>query len=261
MAIANSIAGHGHHGLSLWDGKDEFFKDLIVTPEGQSRHIDVFSWVGLIPLFASEVIDLRLLERVARFRAVLEQHYKDIYDGHKVIHCPIQTNARGEHLLSLLGPHRLECVLKRVLSENEFLSPYGVRSISRLHADRCDLGQLPGIGQALIEYVPGESTSALFGGNSNWRGPIWMPTNYMLVQAIEKFHCYYGDGFTVSASCRNGERLALRPYRRDIPMYWCKRKGELANKVGRQRCQRAWRCPGSADAPRLPWGIARRQTL
>lgn len=95
MAIANSIAGHGHHGLSLWDEKDEFFKDLIVTPEGQSRHIDVFSWVGLIPLFASEVIDLRLLERVARFRAVLEQHYKGIYDGHKVTHCPIQTNARG----------------------------------------------------------------------------------------------------------------------------------------------------------------------
>ncbi|HEX2243917.1 MAG TPA: glucosidase, partial [Gammaproteobacteria bacterium] len=104
MAIANSIAGYNQTGLTLWDEKDEFFKDLVVGPEGQGRHIDVFSWVGLIPLFAAEVIDQRLLKKAPRFERVLRGHYKGTYEGHKVAHCPIQTNARGEHLLSLLGP-------------------------------------------------------------------------------------------------------------------------------------------------------------
>jgi hypothetical protein len=209
LGIANSIAGY-NGALSLWDEKDEFFKDLVVTPDGKSQHIDVFSWVGLIPLFAAEVIDERLLKRTPRFRKVLESYYQGMFDGHKVTHCPVQTNARGDHLLSLLGPHRLKCVLKRVLSEGEFLSRYGVRAVSRMHAERRDLGSLPGIGQAMIEYLPGESNSGLFGGNSNWRGPIWMPTNYMLVQAIEKFYRYYGDGFTVAVPCLGGERMSLK---------------------------------------------------
>ncbi|MFM9882628.1 MAG: MGH1-like glycoside hydrolase domain-containing protein, partial [Burkholderiales bacterium] len=209
MAIANSIGGHsGEH--SLWDDKDEFFKDLVVTPDGQRHHVDVFSWVGLIPLFATEVIDERLLSRAPRFRATLMSHYQGTVDGHKVTHCPVQTNERGEHLLSLLGPRRLKAVLKRVLAEDEFLSQYGVRSVSRIHAERSDLGTLPGIGRALIEYVPGESNSGLFGGNSNWRGPIWMPTNFMLVQAIEKFHRYYGERFTVPVPCLGNEKRSLR---------------------------------------------------
>jgi len=210
MAIANSIAGYNQRGLTLWDDRDEFFKDLVVGPDGQGRHIDVFSWVGLIPLFATEVIDQRLLKQAPRFERNLRSHYMGTVDGHKVTHCPIQSNARGEHLLSLLGPHRLKAVLARVLDEDEFLSPYGVRAVSRIHAKRRDLGVLPGIGQALIEYVPGESNSGLFGGNSNWRGPVWMPTNYTLVQAIEKFYRYYGDGFTVTVPCLNNQKLSLK---------------------------------------------------
>jgi hypothetical protein len=210
MAIANSIVGYNQSGLSLWDEKDEFFKDLVVGPEGQARHIDVFSWVGLIPLFAAEVIDQRLLKYVPRFHRVLIGHSEGTFEGHKVTHCPMQTNERGEHLLSLLGPHRLKAVLGRVLNEREFLSSYGVRSVSRIHAERRDLGVLPGVGQALIEYVPGESNSGLFGGNSNWRGPVWMPTNYALVQAIEKFHRYYGDGFTVAVPCLENKQLNLQ---------------------------------------------------
>ena len=209
MAIANSIAGHTG-GLSLWDDKDQFFKDLLVTPEGTRQHIDVFSWVGLIPLFATEVVDERLLKAAPRFRAVLETHYRGFFDGNQVTHCPIQTNPRNEHLLSLVNPRRLKSVLKRVLAEDQFLSRYGVRSVSRIHGERRDLGHVHGLGQTMIEYVPGESNSGLFGGNSNWRGPIWMPTNYMLIQAIEKFHRYYGDGFTVAVPCRDGERMNLR---------------------------------------------------
>jgi hypothetical protein len=209
MAIANSIGGHSGE-ISLWDERDRFFKDVVVTPDGQHRHIDVFSWVGLIPLFATEVIDERLLARAPRFRAILERHYRGQFDGHKVTHCPVQTNERGEHLLALVGPSRLNAVMRRVLNEEEFLSRYGIRGVSRLHAEHRDLGVLPGIGQALIEYVPGESNSGLFGGNSNWRGPIWMPTNFLLVQAIEKFHRYFGDAYTVEAPCRGGARLTLK---------------------------------------------------
>jgi hypothetical protein len=127
-----------------------------------------------------------------------------------VTHCPVQENARGDHLLALVGPSRLKRILARVLDEAEFLSDYGVRAVSRIHAQCRDLGVIPGIGRALIEYVPGESNSGLFGGNSNWRGPIWMPCNFFLVQEIEKFHRYYGDAFKVAVPARGGERMTLR---------------------------------------------------
>jgi len=210
MNIASAIAGQGVGGVSLWDERDEFFKDVVVDPEGRAHHIDVFSWVGLIPLFAVEVIDQRLLKSVPRFRATMTRFYQGNLYGQKVSHCPIRTNTRGEHLLSLLGPHRLKAVLRRVLDEDQFLSRYGVRGVSRLHAARRDLGTLPGIGRALIEYVPGESNSGLFGGNSNWRGPIWMPTNFVLIQSIEKFHRYYGQEFRVEAACQGNTEITLQ---------------------------------------------------
>jgi hypothetical protein len=210
LAIANAIAGHAPNSHCLWDEKDGFFKDLVVAPDGRTHFIDVFSWVGLIPLFATEVLRRETLDRVPRFRKVLERHYTGSYDGHKVTHCPVQENARGDHLLALVGPSRLKRILARVLDEAEFLSDYGVRAVSRIHAQCRDLGVIPGIGRALIEYVPGESNSGLFGGNSNWRGPIWMPCNFFLVQEIEKFHRYYGDAFKVAVPARGGERMTLR---------------------------------------------------
>ena len=100
-------------------------------------------------------------------------------------------------------------MLQHLLSESEFLSDYGVRAVSRIHAERQDLGHVHGIGRALIEYVPGESTSGLFGGNSNWRGPIWMPTNYVLVQAIERYHRFLGDDFKVPVPCLGNQELTL----------------------------------------------------
>jgi hypothetical protein len=131
------------------------------------------------------------------------------FQGHYVCACPDWENERGEHLLALVDHTMLPRILARLLSEKEFLSPYGVRSVSRIHADHRDLGVLPGIGQAMIEYVPGESNSGLFGGNSNWRGPIWMPVNFTLIQAIEKFHRFLGGNFMVSVPCLGGRELNL----------------------------------------------------
>jgi len=210
LSIANAIAGGDDDNLSLWDMDAGFFKDLLVTPDGESHRIDVYSVVGLIPLFACEVIGQRLLKNAHRFRNLLSYHKNGLFRGSYVCACPEWENDRGEHLLALVDHSMLPRILQRLLSEEEFLSPYGVRSLSKLHAIYQDLGYLPGIGPSRIEYAPGESQSTLFGGNSNWRGPVWMPTNYALVQALEKYHRFLGDDFRVSVPCLNGEELNLQ---------------------------------------------------
>jgi len=210
LAISNTIAGHSDGDISLWDPEAGFFKDLLVEPDGRHARIDVYSWVGLIPLFACEIVDERLLVNVPRFREILDGHGGGILRGHQICACPATTNDRGEHLLALVDHTLLEPILRRLLSAEEFLSPYGVRSVSRIHATHRDLGFLPGIGEALIEYVPGESNSALFGGNSNWRGPVWLPTNFTLVQALEKYYRYLGPTFTIAVPELGGRELNLK---------------------------------------------------
>ena len=211
LAIARAIAGGDNDDRpSLWDMEAGFFKDLLVMPDGSSQRIDVYSWVGLIPLFACEVVDERLLEKAPRFRQLLHEHKGGLFRGSYICACPDWENERGEHLLALVDHSMLPRILKRLLDEEQFLSPYGVRGVSKLHETHKDLGFIPGIGQAMIEYNPGESNTGMFGGNSNWRGPVWMPTNYSLVQAIEKYYRFLGPEFTVETPCMNNERLNLR---------------------------------------------------
>ena len=229
LAIAQSIAGGvNKERPSLWDMEAGFFKDLLVTPDGASHHIDVYSWVGLIPLFACEVVDDRLLANAPRFKQLLHEHKGGLFRGSYICACPDWENERGEHLLALVDHSMLPRILKRLLDEDQFLSPYGVRGVSKIHETHKDLGYIPGIGQAMIEYVPGESSTGMFGGNSNWRGPVWMPTNYSLIQAIEKFYRFLGPEFTIEAPCLEGERINLKQaanllserlvnlYRRDV---------------------------------------------
>ena len=166
--------------------------------------------MGLIPLFATEIVDQRLLGHAPRFRAMLHESKGGLFRGSYVCACPDWENERGEHLLALVDHSMLPRILERLLDEGQFLSPYGVRGVSKAHEVHKDLGYIPGIGQAMIEYVPGESTSGLFGGNSNWRGPVWLPTNYSLVQAIEKFHRFLGPELTIKAPCLGGRRVTLK---------------------------------------------------
>ncbi|MBA4141648.1 MAG: glucosidase [Nitrosospira sp.] len=210
LTVANTIAGHTGAGVSLWDDVDGFFKDLVVEPDGSVHRIDVFSWVGIIPLFACEVVDARLLANCKRFNALLWEHKGGMFDGSGICACPVHTNERGEHLLSLVTGSMLVKMLPRIFDEEEFFSPYGIRSVSKRHATDRNLGHIPGVGNAAIHYVPGESDSGLFGGNSNWRGPVWMPTNYLLVQAIEKMHRYLGEDFTFPAPCLNDYEINLK---------------------------------------------------
>lgn len=210
LAIAEAVAGSEETGTpSLWDMDQGFFMDLLETPEGAHR-IPVYSWVGLIPLFAVEIVNRRMLNHAPRFERLLKEHKGGLFRGSYVCACPDWENERGERLLSLVDHSMLPRILKRLLDEEQFLSPFGVRSLSRVHAKDQHLGFLPGIGEALIEYVPGESNSPMFGGNSNWRGPVWMPTNYSLVSSLERFHRFLGDDFTVAVPCLGGERLTLK---------------------------------------------------
>jgi len=210
LAIANSIAGNTTKNLSLWDPKEGFFKDLLITPDGKYHHIDVYSYVGLIPLFACEIVTRETLESVPRFKAILDEHMGGMFDGHTICACPFHTNDQGERLLSLVDHTMIPHILKRLLNEHEFLSKHGIRGLSRIHAEKRELGMLPGVGAALIEYEPGESQSSLFGGNSNWRGPIWMPINYSILQALAKFHRYLGPNFKVFTEEKDGREVNLR---------------------------------------------------
>jgi len=210
LTMANVMAGNVDHSPSLWDGADGFFKDLIVTPDGERHRIDVFSMVGIIPLFACEVVEPRLLKNAPRFEKMLMAHAGGMFDGHTICACPAHTNEQGEHLLSLANHEMLPPILKRLLNEAEFLSTNGIRSVSRIHATQRDLGWLPAVGKALIDYVPGESNTGLFGGNSNWRGPVWMPVNYLLIETLCKFQRYLGDNFKVAVPCMNDSEMTLQ---------------------------------------------------
>lgn len=209
LSMANVMAGNVDHSPSLWDAEDGFFKDVIVTPTGERHRIDVFSMVGIIPLFACEVVTPCLLASAPRFEKMLMAHMGGMFDGHTICACPAHTNERGEHLLSLSTHKMLPAILKRLLNEDEFLSPFGIRSVSRIHATQRDLGWLPAVGRAIIEYLPGESNTRLFGGNSNWRGPMWMPVNYLLNETLLKFHQFLGDEFKVTVPCMGECEMTL----------------------------------------------------
>jgi hypothetical protein len=236
LAIGAAIAGNPETGMpALWDDEKGFFMDLLVTPDGIGHRIEVYSWVGLIPLFAAEVVDQRLLAGAPRFAELLRAFKGGLFRGSSVCLCPDWENDDGEHLLALVDHKMLPRILQRLLDEEQFLSPFGVRSVSRLHATRTQLGRIPGIGDALMEYVPGESNAPLFGGNSNWRGPVWLPTNYSLIQALEKYHRFLGPGFQVSVPCKGGERLNL---------------SEIANLIA-ERLVGLYRPPNGAPPPAL----------
>lgn len=211
LAIADAIAGHAAPNPSLWDPDAGFFKDLMITPDGCYHRIDVYSYVGIIPLFACEIVPPGLLEHVPRFKAMLDAHMGGLFHGQPICECPYHTNERGERLLSLVDHTMLPKILSRLLDDDEFLSDHGIRSLSRLHAHHREF-DISGLGGNLIAYEPGESTTVLFGGNSNWRGPVWMPINYMLQRTLEKFYRYLGPNFRVAVP-GIGERLNLAEVR------------------------------------------------
>ncbi len=210
LQIAAAMGNIGGEGLNLWCENDEFFYDVLSLPDGRHVPLKVRSMVGLIPMFAVEVLDSATLSQLPEFRARLEWFLRSRPDLASLV-SRWDTPGQGEsHLLSLLRGHRLKCLLRRMLDETEFLSDFGVRALSKAHAPDRQPYVFTAMGMDFpVTYQPAEATSSLFGGNSNWRGPIWMPTNYLLIESLRRFHSYYGDDFRVECPTGSGVKLSL----------------------------------------------------
>ena len=208
----------GEHGL--WDEKDEFYYDVLNLPGDRSFPLRVRSMVGLIPLFAVHVLQSEIFERMPAFTARLRWFLSHRPHLAQLVSRWDDKTEGERHLLSLLRGHRMKRLLRRALDENEFLSPYGIRSLSRVHADAPYVFEHQG-NQFSVAYSPGESTSRMFGGNSNWRGPIWLPVNFLLIESLYEFHRYYSDDFRVECPTGSGNLLSLR---------------EIADELGRRVC-------------------------
>jgi len=195
-------------GSGLWDEQDGFFYDVLNLPDGHMFPLKVRSMVGLIPLFAVETLEPSLCAKLPQFTARLDWFFTRRPELASLVSRWNEPRKGERRLLSLLRGHRMKMLLRRMLDESEFLSDYGVRAVSRYHQDHPYTFEWRGE-QFTVSYQPGESTSGLFGGNSNWRGPIWMPVNYLIIESLQKFHHYYGDDFKVECPVGSGRFLTI----------------------------------------------------
>ncbi len=208
LHIAEAMASRCHDGSGLWDDTDKFFYDVLHLPGGQHVPLKVRSMVGLIPLFAVETLEPELLSKVPEFAQRLEWFLNYRPDLASLVSHWNEKGRGQRRLLSLLRGHRMKRLLRRMLDETEFLSPYGVRALSRVHAEQPYTFQVDGMDLS-VRYQPAESDSGLFGGNSNWRGPIWFPVNYLLIESLQKFHHYYGEEFRIECPTGSGVYLSI----------------------------------------------------
>jgi hypothetical protein len=214
LHIAGAMSNVGGEGIDLWDEEDGFFYDVLHcdSTDGrvcQSIPLRVRSLVGLVPLFAVETLTPEVLQGLPGFRGRMNWFLKHRPDLTALVSRWQEPGTGESHLLSLLRGHRMKRLLARMLDETEFLSPYGIRSLSRHHRDHPYRLEVGGAVHT-VSYQPGESDTGMFGGNSNWRGPVWMPINYLLVESLRKFHAYYGDDFLVECPTGSGVKLTLR---------------------------------------------------
>jgi hypothetical protein len=206
--IAHAMNDMGTGGRSLWDEADGFYYDVLHLPNGGEHFLKIRSMVGLIPLFAVETLEPEIVDRLPGFKRRMQWFIDNHPDMPEHIETT-QRSARGvRRLLSLVSRQRLKRVLERMLDESEFLSEYGVRALSRFHADfpyEVEVNDHV----SRVTYEPAESGTGVFGGNSNWRGPIWFPVNFLLIESLQKFHHYYGEDFKVEFPTRSGNESDL----------------------------------------------------
>jgi hypothetical protein len=208
LYIAHAMNKRGDDEIRLWDEQDGFFYDVLHLPEGKPFPMKVRSMVGLIPLFAVETLEPELLDRLPDFKRRMEWFIQNRTDLTANVACMRTPGNDERRLLSIVNQDQLRSVLRLMLDENEFFSPYGIRAISRFHKDHPYMLQVNGT-QHRVDYEPAESSTGLFGGNSNWRGPIWFPLNYLLVESLQKFHHYLGEDFKVECPVGSGQMLTL----------------------------------------------------
>jgi Glycosyl hydrolase family 63 C-terminal domain len=206
--IAHAMSNRGDEGMGLWNEEDGFFYDVLKLPDGSQFPMKIRSMVGLIPLFAVETLEPEDLARLPDFKRRLEWFITNRPDLTENL-ASMNTEGVGERrLLSIADPDQLRSILRFMLDEREFLSPYGIRALSQFHRTNPYKLAVNGM-EHRVDYEPGESLTGLFGGNSNWRGPIWFPVNYLLVESLQKFHHYLGKDFRVEFPTGSGTMMTL----------------------------------------------------
>ena len=205
--ICEAMNNLGNAKIELWDAKDGFYYDVLHYDNGQNMPLKVRSMVGLIPLFAVETLDPELVDSLPGFKRRMQWFIENrpaLGD-----HIETESTENGpRRFLSLVNRHRLKKVLGYMLDESEFLSPYGIRALSRYHRDHPYIMAVNG-NEHRVDYEPAESSTGLFGGNSNWRGPIWFPVNYLLIESLQKFHFFLGDNYKVECPTGSGNTATL----------------------------------------------------
>jgi len=230
--IAGAMSSLGTDKQGLWDETDGFYYDQIRMPDNSIQKMRVRSLVGLIPLFAAEVLDEDDITNNPIFANRLKWFSENRPDLSSLVSRWAETKSPGKHLISLLRGYRMKSLLRYMLDENEFLSPYGIRSVSKYHLEHPYNVNVDGI-QFSIKYTPAESDSGLFGGNSNWRGPIWMPMNFLLIGSLHRFYEYYGDDFKIECPTNSGNFMTLQEvanelYRRVSNLFLADKDGKRA---------------------------------
>jgi len=213
--IANSMTKKYNQGKGLWNPIDKFYYDILKLPDGKNISLKVRSMVGLIPLLAVDTLHEDFLKKVPRFEKRLNWFFENRPDLSSLIFHWKFKRPNKQRLLSLLPGDRLKIILKFMLNKNEFLSDYGIRSLSRYHLKKPFVFKTKNK-KIIVSYLPAESDSRLFGGNSNWRGPIWFPLNYLIIESLKKFYKYYEDDFKIEFPTNSKKDLDLKQIAAEI---------------------------------------------
>ena len=205
LSIAGAMNYFGSGRKSLWNYGDGFYYDQIHFADGRYRSIKLRSMVGLIPLFAIETVDHKIMEKLPGFARRTNWFLENRPEKSGNL---MHKSAEGRSMFSIVSPDQLRRVLEKMLDESEFLGPYGIRSLSKYHEKNPYVLNIEGR-EYRVDYNPAESTTSLFGGNSNWRGPVWMPMNFLLIESLQKFHYFLGENFKVECPTGSGNMMTL----------------------------------------------------
>jgi hypothetical protein len=213
--IARAMNHVGPSGM--WDDEDGFYYDVLRLPDGTATRLKIRSMVGLLPLCATTVLEAEQRKKCPRATAIYLERVRRMPELLRSIHPtgPGHQGVASRGIFALVNPDRLRRILSRMLDENEFLSPYGIRALSRHHAEHPYVFTVNGHDYT-VSYLPAESDTAMFGGNSNWRGPVWMPVNVLLIRSLLSYYLYYGDNFKVECPTGSGKWMNLFEVAREI---------------------------------------------
>jgi len=214
LNIAWAMHHIGEKDISLWDDEDDFYYDVVQFENGGTKRLKVRSLVGIIPMFAVDIINRGIFDHLYEFKIRAVNIVRTRPDLASLISRIEEKNKDGNYLFSIMRGYRLEHLLKRLLDEEEFLSEYGIRSLSKHHKDHPYV--FDHHGKHVIQYEPGESSTSMFGGNSNWRGPIWFPLNYLIIQSLRKYYKYYGPSYVYEFPTGSGNKLNLNQIAREL---------------------------------------------